>query len=289
LDCKGVFVRINQVCSGICLFAGLAFSCGKLPDTYQLEGLSSSPTADNVALLFETNVSAARRDVQRLTAALGDPNARYNYTTHSKYSATKANITAMVAEHASAVSSDGTLFLFMAGHGSPNGYLSTPSGFLNFDDIAAALRQTRTAAFRRLVVVVFSCYAGNWVDGPSPVRPDAKHLLATEVADQEMVKNISAAFNAGEFKTLDGAPLFSEMVVWASSHKTRQSWFSGNGSMFIEEFAREFASRSAARDAGEVPLMGEFIQAVEDATDRRTERPVHKITPEALLAEPLFN
>ena len=275
-------------------------SCGgPVPQTSSVEGLSADGDADNVALLFETNVSAARNDVRRLQTILGDESADYNYDVSYQFSATKYQITEQVRQKAPLVSEEGTLFLFLAGHGSRNGYLSTPSGFLNYEDIETALREARETPFRRFVIVVFSCYAGNWVDGPYPVepRPDEETLAAGQIdfdtfdvqaAQQDTVNQIIAALQPSV--AANGEPLFEEMLVWASSRKDRQSWFNGNGSMFIQEFERIYNDKKRARDEeGASPSMGEFVEAVNNATDGRTERPVYRMLPDEMSAEGLFN
>src|SRR5207253_1526290 len=125
------------------------------------------------------------------------------------------DIIASVKKYAPDVGEQGTLFIYMAGHGSPKGNLETNDGsFINFTGIRAALGEVRAGKkFKRLVVVVFSCYAGNWVDGPNAVGKDDGMAYGSDVISALTNQTITGAMDAFTDKGSYADAPFEQILV----------------------------------------------------------------------------
>lgn len=144
----------------------------------------------------------------------------------------------IVRETAAKVSTDGTLFLMMAGHGSPNGLLQAHDRqFLNSNDIGNAIAQGRAnkGRFKRLILVVFSCYSGNWVNGRSPLSQSDAFARADSLDKQlfEMSSDASDRMSMELQASLSRSKgIFEQVLVVSSQVYNQLSWGSHFGNTF---------------------------------------------------------
>ena len=235
----------------------------------RLRGLSSDESTGNAALLMETNFQYAKRDLPRLKAILTDTNARYGFNSVvTQGNSTRNDVMNAITSNVAKVGPDGTFFLFMAGHGSPNGYLQTFDGnMINFRHVKQAIVNGRTVPFRRLVIFLFSCYSGNWISGTNPVKAIEDNAYA----------DISIAVKAGPEP-------YREVVVMTSSNAQQQSFSDQYGTQFGTSIVKAFGvlGRSSTQ-----PTVKDFFDQIVRGVSSST--PEYRAIPETILEEKLFN
>jgi hypothetical protein len=149
-----------------------ASACDRAAPTSSTEGLSATADAHNQALLFAGPGefrAYVQADLDNLNHVLSDPQGHYNFQTQSYWLGTAAQLSAGIAQTAAAVDAEGTFFLFLGAHGSPDGKIETEDsafGNYGYGDVVSAIQSGRNGrgAFRRLFLVISSCYSGAWID-----------------------------------------------------------------------------------------------------------------------------
>ena len=256
----------------------------------KLDGLSATSNGGNVALLFQANIPEADNDLSILETVLSDSQANYGFDVKTHSNVSSSAILSDIRKYAPQVGADGTLFLYLAGHGSPNGYMQTYDGsFLNFSDIQKTLARARSAPFKRLVVMVFSCFGGNWIDEVSSLRlADASDASTSRGVLESNARTVagaaSSAFGSAAAGSYAGQTLFQEFLVVTSSSTVEESFFSGNGS----EFANAISSAwTKLRASGAQKKISDFVDAIVRIVPSST--PQVRASPESILGETLFD
>ena len=249
--------------------------CGVNPTTATLEGLSADSNADNRAILVQGNVREAVNDIGLLQDVLADEDGDYRFEVDTALGATTSSAIQAIGQAASEVSEDGTLFIYLGGHGSPDGGSQMNDGrLLYYRQIRSALEENVESSFRRLVLVVFGCYSGSWInnidrvgDTPSP-----------ETLNQVTTDGLMEAF-------AESNAVYDELLVMTSSSSGQLSYYTpGRTSHFIDAFSRAYTD-----------LKGDVYGASIDDLVRGTQSRVRSsnvmagVFPTRLSDEPLFN
>jgi hypothetical protein len=259
--------------------AGLGlFGCGGAPSASSVEGLSRDGEAANVAVLVQGNLTEAGNDVRLLGSVLADETAAYNFDIDPVYQATSATALAAIGDGARRVGPNGTLFLFLGGHGSPDGGSQMNDGRLvYYRAIRQQLAANISSPLKRLVLVVFGCYSGSWIDniGASGDRPSNSQQWSEQSLRQA----------EAELGDLQSAELYEELVVMTSSSSGQLSYFTpGGNSHFIDAFARTFTSlKQTAASA----TIGDLLRGTQASV--RSSAVPFSVVPAAVADETLFN
>jgi|GEM_PF-2800986 len=237
-------IKIAAILTGL---VSLVASCGverNINRHSELEGFAADSSAENVALLFQGNIPEADNDMNRLEKILADPAGGYNFKAEKHSSVTSRQILDVVRQRVPAVGPNGTLFLFLAGHGSPNGWLQTnDNSMINFRKIEAAIREVRPQKLKRLVVIIFSCYGGQWINQTMTASLTAADGDGTTFFNDQSYSEFTAKTAAEDFTSgLRADPIYEQLFIMTAANDRELSYFNGNGSMFIQTLARVFSS-----------------------------------------------
>jgi len=172
------------------------------------------------------------------------------------------------------IGEDGTLFLYIAGHGSPDAQTQLTNGtFLNFTHLHDAIKTSRGGKpIKRLVLMVFSCYSGSWISRVQNGRYE-------EIAEQMFIMTSSAAnqlsYSGGVnshfvnafhavmkryFENITDVSLnqFASDIQRSVGSSTPQHWASsqgvGNDTLFSRQALEKY---QAAQNSGIMPTVAE--------------------------------
>ncbi len=245
-----------------------------------IRGLSASTNGGNVALLMETNFEYSIPDTNNLKAVLSDPTGNYGFSDITVKQNTMVNdLMNSVTTAAGKVGSDGTLFIYIGGHGSPNGYLQTfDNQFVEFASVQKAIVKGRTSQFRRLVVVIFSCYAGTWID--------KANTTLNKLSTQTTNTTVNGLLNSDGSAALP----YKELLVITSSGSENQSYGSdlNSGTFFGQAIKKSFAANKGKSGY----KMRDFLDSVVKLGSTQINEytvPQYKVVPASILDENLIN
>jgi hypothetical protein len=173
------------------------------------------------------------------------------------------------------IGEDGTLFLYIAGHGSPDAQTQMTNGtFLNYSHLREAIKTSRNGKpIKRLVLMVFSCYSGSWI-------PRVQRETFQDIAEQMFVMTSSTphqlsysggvnshfvnAFHSVMKRYLQNVTdvtlnQFAWDIQRSVGSSTPQHWASGNevgnDTLFSKQALEKY---QAAQSSGIMPTSEEF-------------------------------
>lgn len=238
----------------------LASSCGTSePQKSTVQDLAHNADTRNLALFFTAPrpVGNTRvyidNDPERIMESLVSLDQRFTHFTSEV--ATSRIVSSWLREKLTPdnLAADGTLFVYIAGHGSPQGSAQMADGtFVNFRTIIDGIRAARPGQpVKRLVLMVFGCYSGSWIN----------HVRGTDYSD------------AAE-----------QIFVITSSAANQLSYSGGTNSQLATAFHATMAAHAANRSGITLRQFGDGIRArVQSST------PQYFAKPESLLNETLFS
>lgn len=240
-------------CSILFVMTTLFFSCRPdVSDSSETKGISADNAAKNVALLFVSPQDLGiESDVDTLKSVLEDPQGDYKFETYTDAQATSGSIVSTIKEQAGKVDSNGTLFLYIAGHGSTTADVLTQDGsFISSSDVVDALKQARNGhPFKRFVFFVFACNSGSWVEGQYAIPIEN---LAGTTSDK----------------------LFDQALLLSSSQNYETSWTAGDGSSLALATAQAFTALKGNKTA----TLGDFAAMIK--TDVGSSTPDYRALPQ---------
>jgi hypothetical protein len=165
-----------------------------------------------------------------------------------------------------------TMFFYFSGHGSEDGSLITSDGSFRFSELARKVKSQRGKAFKRLVVLIDSCFSGQIATGSDrvtaagltdgldlapgsidiPGAPDA-NVTADKVARSRLI----ATAIANDVVSV-GTGLTDELIVVTASAPEETSGDEGDGGTGTKAFIRALES---ANDTTRV------VRSIADAPD----------------------
>lgn len=254
----------------------LVAACGAKPSRpiSSTEGLSADGDAKNVAVMVMGNVPESANDVNLIDDALSDPVGDYGFSVVPVARATSTTMLDTIRQKSAEVGENGTLFIYIGAHGSPDGGAQMNDGRLvYYRQVRDALAQGRQSPVHRLVFVIFSCYSGSWINNID--RTDA---------DPEHVSDLDAA-QAFDELAADQGILYEQLMVLTSSSAGQLSYYQPGGTSHLAAaFSRTF---TALHDQAATATMGDLITGIRSGV--RSSTVAYRVMPEAILAEPLFN
>lgn len=292
--------------------AALAVSCkaARKSETSELQNLvSSSDSVSNVALVLGASSSGPGHlpgvdtDVDLFSKQLSSVFGKRSLKVYADTDVKKADFLKFVQSSASEVSDDyGTFIFYFSGHGSKDGRLNAEDGLeVSLKEIRAAIAKGRIGMqpFARLVILLDSCYSGNWVDGKQRIgaslagedpqdatRGSANALAEAFSADIAAIKrDEERAAPPAEMALASADGLFRELMVLTSSTKYQES--EDTGRRFGGAFTQTMRGYIEAADAS--VTLADFAEAVTATVSRRFDHtPEHRFVPNNLGSERLF-
>ncbi len=252
-----------------------------------VKGFSADSSAHNVAVLIQGNLEPGINDVNRVANALSDSTGNYNFEIVKVPNATSQDALAAVKNAAPKVDPNGTLFLFFAGHGSPDGGVQMNDSMLvNYFEIRSAIAKARTVPVKRLVIMIFACYSGSWINNISTVDPTRAVDLSKPTIPQMSQKVTDRAVAQLAPSVTDRAePIYQELLILTSSSAEELSYFNGEGSEFVESFSEIFSSlkKNKAETATIQELVDQLRRSISSSTVTSA------ASPKDLMQEKLFS
>jgi hypothetical protein len=186
-----------------------------------------------------------------------------------------------------------TMFFYFTGHGSDDGSLITPDGGFHFSELARKVKQQRGKAFKRLVVLVDSCFSGQIATGSDrvtaagltggleltpgsidvPTPPDA-NVTSDKVARSRLI----ATAIANDVVSV-GNGLADELIVVTASAPEETSGDESNGGTGTLAFIR------ALEGANETTTIEAFYQTMRSNAFGQT--PQLSTEPQELRQQPI--
>jgi hypothetical protein len=205
-----------------------------------------------------------------------DPGFAKNIVAHDNVG--KAAALEYIREAAGKVSKDGTLMIMLAGHGSPDGFIQTHDRqFMNSSDVGTAIAEARKnkGRFKRLILFVFSCYSGNWVNGLSPLAA-SDSFARVDSLDKQLFEMSSDANDQASVELAAGLSrskgIYEQMLVASSQVYNQLSY----GDFFGRTLASGY--KSLMTTDRETAKVGDLFRYV--AKNTPSNQPQYRAFPE---------
>ncbi len=220
------------------------------------------------------NLPESANDVRLLDEALTDPVGDYGFKVVPVARATSATMLAAIREKSPEVGENGTLFIYIGSHGSPDGGSQMNDGRLvYYREVRDALAQGRSTPVHRLVFVIFSCYSGAWINNLD--RTDGNPAHASDLDAGQAFAELAA----------DQGVLYDQLLVLTSSSAGQLSYYQpGGNSHLATAFSRTFAG---LHERAATATMGDLINGIRSGV--RSSTVAYRVMPQAMLLEPLYN
>ncbi len=292
------------------VIAGLYItSCGEPGSpSSSLSDLAFDRTGNNVALLFSApgGLEGPPTDIKKMKELLEDSDQPYGFKVFTLDNATLPDILKMTKEHAANADS---LIWYFSGHGANDGSIAAEDGLFKFGEISSSIKEVRSSKpLKRLIALIDICFAGNLVDGATPVitEPDAEtgpggtpngnaeksnfDLMTedeyTELVADQVLESFDTKLDApGSY---DKA-LYEQALVVASSTKTQSSADLGaeEGGAFTKALREAWAKLKQTKR--ETATIRELVDQAAVGTAANGHNPVYRAYPgKAVLDDLLF-
>jgi len=276
-------------------------ACGQRESSATLKFRPYDPNANNVFLVVgaPNGLAGVPTDIREMSAVLSDASNGFNWQVVSNGNATKAYILDQLTTQAAAVGENGTLGLYVSGHGSKDGKFMTADGMMGYKEVATAIAAGRAQPLRRLMSFNDSCFSGHWVDGNGSLPEDMANMneSAEFFADpspeeaQSLAESqadvMAEALAIGDSK--NKADQIEQFLTFAASKKSQTSLDYGRakGGAFTWALRQTFAGLKQENRAA---TMSDFVKKTVDRTWQETRHhlPVYKAVPAVMLQEKLF-
>lgn len=293
------------------MIAFTAVGCGVQEQAAETKALAADKAAVNVALLFTGDASGipgVHQDPGNVERVLTDPSLDMRFQVGKFNGKTISQIEQQSAKTAQAMkgsSPNGTLLWYFSGHGSQDGQMIAAGGSgFNFESVARAMRTARgDTAFKRLIVLIDACFAGNAVNGntqitansgsgiggggnsnpfsglfalTTPVVPPAEVVAGQKASQDQAVQSVVTAAQPMQGR------LYEQLIVIASSRANETSGDSSAGGVGTIAFLNAIKSLRANPNA----TIDQALQLTVRGAMGQT--PVYRTEPESVKQELLF-
>jgi hypothetical protein len=279
----------------------LVSSCGQRQETSTIKFRPFDPNAKNIFMVIgaPNGLSGVATDVREMSKILSDNSTGFNWEVKSNGNAPKDYILRELTANSAAVGPDGTLGLFVSGHGSNDGKFMTANGMMSYTEVANAIALGRSEPLKRLMSFNDSCFSGHWVDGNGSLPDDMKSMSefpeffadhspeeAQALANMQvdtMTQELAAPSLKGRGDRIE------QFLTFAASKKTQTSldYGSSRGGAFTYALRQTFAN---LRKDNKEATIGDLARTTTQRTwsDTRHHLPVYKAVPAGMLEEKLF-
>lgn len=291
--------------SSIVVVTGLLGACGGGEDTSASLPKFRPYDTDATNIFYvvgaPNGLPGVATDVREMTRLLGDTNNGLGWTVRTNGNATKAQILAELRNISASVGENGTIGLYVSGHGADDGKYMTASGMLGFGEVATAIQDGRATPLKRLLTFNDSCFSGHWVDGNGALPGDEEfdwNSVADGPAGYEtledaeldaLAEKAASEMSTGFLSVAGTSDGIEQFMTFAASSKSRTSLDMGSsrGGAFTYSLRMQYQDlKASAPEATVGDLATGTTSRTWDLTRHHT--PVYKAHPASLLDEKLF-
>lgn len=262
----------------------------------RLRDLAANKNAKNVALLFgaenygERFLEGVNKDISELNKVFQNP--QFGFQVSMKRSATSQIIIQESKNVAASLDENSTLFWYYSGHGSEDGsLLAQDQRAVYMRDVINAMASVRKTPFKRLIVVMDSCFSGQNVDGTAAILSGTQQTSSLT----HSVDAIQAALD----KTVKapGRPFEQALIIGAS----RANELSGDGGkqyggIFTFSWRNVMAKMLAAHSGTIGQMLTDTatltnqlaLEPDQEGNPGQPQVPVYRASPKSILDEPLI-
>lgn len=275
--------------------------CGQREQASTLKFRPYDPNAKNVFLVVgaPNGLAGVPTDVREMSKVLRDQSNGFNWSVTSNANAPKDYILKELTANSAAVGENGTLGLYVSGHGSRDGKFMTADGMMSYTEVANAIAAGRAQPLRRFMSFNDSCYSGHWVDGNGSLPEDFRSMnepaefFADPSPEEAQTLAQTQADTMAEQLTNQGNKSKSDQIeqflTFAASKKSQTSLDLGSskGGAFTYALRQTFANLKKENLAA---TMGDLVKKTTDRTwdNTRHHVPVSKAVPSSMLQEKIF-
>jgi len=244
-------------------------------------GLVESTSGKNEVLLVGVShgLPGIDLDVDNVERMASHPAYKFHASYLEEEKGTGANLAAELTRVAESVGTDGTMFFYYTGHGSP-GSLYLQDGSLAIAKMRKAMEvgRAKLGPMARLVLMFDSCYSGSLLD---PVRTflPMNQMFRPEIASalfvDEAVRQLAPTREEGP-----AAEYWKKLFVFASSAANETSLAGNDGSVFTVALGKAFDEVIESNGT-----MGDWVKATQTYTVGH--HPVARFVPADLDKEPM--
>ncbi|MCX6124690.1 MAG: caspase family protein, partial [Proteobacteria bacterium] len=264
--------------------------CGPAPQSNrsQAKDLAADRNARNVALIIgaPNDLGGVNKDVAEVSNMFRSPELGFQVVVKNR--ATSRDFIEQTEAAARSLDENSTLFWYYSGHGLQDGGLfAQDQQVVHFKQILAAIKRVRSKPFKRLIVVMDSCFSGQNVDGRGAIIPAS---VPASMQSARLTSAVGAVHNDlnSAAAASDDRP-FEEALVIAAARRHKASLDAGAqyGGVFTASWrsvlTRQFQDRTKT-----IRNMVEATIAATVQNSQGQHTPVFRASPESLLNEPLI-
>lgn len=278
-------LRVTAVINALAMLASCAQP--KPSQSSRVRDLAANKNAKNIALIFgaENDLPGVERDVISLNKLFQDPTFGFQVTVKDR-----ATSTTMIQESGKAAASldeDSTMIWYYSGHGSEDGSLfAEDQQSVYMRDVINAMAAVRKTPFKRLIVVIDSCFSGQNVDGTAAILSGSESQASLAGA----VTNIHSTLNNSVGAPANNRP-FEQAIILAAARSNQTSSDAGDqmGGVFTYSWRTTIAKMLTSKTG----TIGDMLTGTIAATRQNGEGdpdpqvPVFRASPQSILNEPL--
>lgn len=267
---------------------GTLVSCSAPQSTRSnLRDLAANKNAKNVALIFgaENDLPGVNKDVTELAQLFSNPT--FGFQVNLKDQAASTTMLQESASVAASLDENSTLIWYYSGHGSEDGSLfAQDQQPVYMSEVIAAMQSARKTPFKRLIVVMDSCFSGQNVDGTSAILSAAESQAsltgAVNTMHTALNKSVSASANARPFE---------QAIILAAARSNQTSADAGEtmGGVFTYSWRTTIGKLLQNKSATIAQMLNETISVTKQNGDGDPDAqvPVFRASPSSILNEPL--
>lgn len=257
--------------------------CGPQKSVSKVRDLAANKNAKNIALIFgsETDLPGVERDVLEVSKLFRNPELGFQVVVKDR--ATKADFITESTRVAASLDPDSTLFWYYSGHGMDNGsLLSQDERSVHLSEVINAMKSVRTTPFKRLIIVMDSCFSGQNVNGTSAILTGSQADLALNNSASNMQDSMNQA-------NVDGNRPFEQGLVVAAARANEMSQDGGDqmGGVFTYSWRTTLAKLLQQKTSTIRDMLNATIAATQNNSGGE-HTPVFRASPDSILNEPLI-
>lgn len=253
----------------------------------KLRDLAANKNAKNVALIFgaENDLPGVNKDVTELSKLFSNP--IFGFQVNLKDRATSTTMIQESARVAGSLDENSTMIWYYSGHGSDDGsLLAQDQESVYMRDVIAAMQGARKTPFKRLIVIMDSCFSGQNVDGTAAILSAAESQASLTGA----VNTIHTSLNRTVSAPASGRP-FEQAIILAAARNDQTSADAGSdiGGVFTYSWRTTIAKLLTNKSATIAQMLNDTIALTKEngEGDPDAQVPVFRASPQSILNEPL--
>ena len=282
---KTLFViRSTQI---LIAFALTASCAAPKASRSNLRDLAANKNAKNVALIFgaENDLPGVNKDVTEISKLFSDPTFGFQVSVKDK--ATSSTMIQESGTVAAGLDENSTLIWYYSGHGAEDGSLfAQDQQPVYMRDVIAAMQKVRKTPFKRLIVIMDSCFSGQNVDGTAAILSSSE----AQASLTGSVNTIHSSLDNSVSAPATNRP-FEQAIILAAARNNQTSADAGAdmGGVFTYSWRTTIAKLLTNKTATISQMLNDTIALTKQngEGDPNAQVPVFRASPQSILNEPL--